>query len=151
VVTELLLSSGLVSQTVATPPTSPLDDRYGRRSARQTAVRNRVTILAVVGVAALVALTALVFAWNRSGPQLRVIVGGYSVVSDDETTVTFSVTKDAGAAVCRVVAQDRTGVVVGSLDEPIPAEETQVDRTVTLRTRGRAVVGTVDSCAFVQG
>jgi Domain of unknown function (DUF4307) len=110
-----------------------------------------VSILAVLGVAALVTVTALVFAWNRSGPQLRVTVGGYDVVSDQETTVTFSVTKDAGAAVCRVIAQDRSGLVVGSLDEPIPAGETQVDRTVTLRTRGRAVVGTVDSCAFVRG
>jgi uncharacterized protein (DUF58 family) len=148
-VTALLLSSGLVSQTVATPPTSPLDERYGRRA---QASRNRVTLLAVVGVGALVAATTLVFAWNRSGPQLQVTVGAYQVVSDDETTVTFSVTKDVGVpAVCRVVAQDRSGTVVGSLDEPIPADERQVDRTVTLRTRGRAVVGTVDSCAVVHG
>jgi MFS family permease len=149
VVTAVLLSSGLVSQTVSSPPTSPLDDRYGRRA---QASRNRVTILAVVGVAALVAATALVFAWNRSGPQLRVSVGGYQVVSDDETSVTFSVTKDDGvAAVCRVIAQDRSGLVVGSSDERIPAAGTEVSRTVSLRTRGRAVVGTVDSCAVVRG
>ena len=73
-------------------------------------------------------------------------VGGYRVVSDDETTVTFSVTKDDGvAAVCRVVAQDRSGAGGGQLGRassrpPGP----QVSRTVTLRTRGRAVVGTVD-------
>jgi uncharacterized protein (DUF58 family) len=134
---------------VANAPTSPLDDRYGRRS---QASRNRVTILAVVGVAALVAVTAVVFAWNRSGPQLQVSVGGYRVVSDDQTSVTFSVSKDDGvAAVCRVIAQDRSGLVVGSSDQQIPATGTQVSRTVTLRTRGRAVVGTVDSCAVVPG
>jgi uncharacterized protein (DUF58 family) len=134
---------------VSTPPTSPLDDRYGRRA---QASRNRVALLAVVGVSALVAATSLVFAWNRSGPQLTVTVGGYQVVSDDETTVTFSVTKDKGvAAVCRVVAQDRSGLVVGRSDERLPAADAQVSRTVTLRTRGRAVVGTVDSCAVVQG
>jgi MFS family permease len=134
---------------VSTPPTSPLDDRYGRRA---QAARNRATILAVVGVAALVAVTALVFAWNRSGPQLRVSVGGYHVISDDQTSVTFSVSKDEGvAAVCRVIAQDRSGLVVGSSDEQIPATGTEVSRTVTLRTRGRAVVGTVDSCAVVRG
>ena len=145
----MLLSSGLVSQTVTSSPTSPLDERYGRRA---QASRNRVTLLAVVGVAALVAATTVVFAWNRSGPQLQVSVGAYQVVSDDQTTVTFSVRKDAGvAAVCRVVAQDRSGTVVGSLDEPIPAGQDQVSRTVTLRTRGRAVVGTVDSCAVVHG
>jgi MFS family permease len=145
----VLLSSGLVSQIVANAPTSPLDDRYGRRS---QASRNRVTILAVVGVAALVAVTAVVFAWNRSGPQLQVSVGGYRVVSDDQTSVTFSVSKDDGvAAVCRVIAQDRSGLVVGSSDQQIPATGTQVSRTVTLRTRGRAVVGTVDSCAVVPG
>jgi uncharacterized protein (DUF58 family) len=106
----------------------------------------------VVGVTALVAATVLVFAWNRSGPQLQVSVGGYRVVSDDETTVTFSVTKDDGvAAVCRVIAQDRSGLVVGSSDERIPAAGTEASRTVSLRTRGRAVVGTVDSCAVVRG
>jgi MFS family permease len=134
---------------VSTPPTSPLDDRYGRRA---QAARNRATILAVVGVAALVAVTGLVFAWNRSGPQLRVSVGGYHVISDDQTSVTFSVSKDEGvAAVCRVIAQDRSGLVVGSSDEQIPASGTEASRTVTLRTRGRAVVGTVDSCAVVRG
>jgi len=137
--------------TPPTPPTpvDPLDERYGRRS---QASRNRATLLAVVGVAALVAATTLVFAWNRSGPQLQVSVGAYRVVSDEETTVTFSVSKDVGvAAVCRVVAEDRSGTVVGSLDEPIPADQAQVSRTVTLRTRGRAVVGTIDSCAVVHG
>jgi uncharacterized protein (DUF58 family) len=138
-----------VSQTVPTEPTSAMDDRYGRRP---QASRNRITLLAVVGVAALFAATTLVFAWSRSGTQVSVSVGAYSVVSDDRTTVTFSVTKPAGTPVsCRVVAQDRSGSVVGSQDVTLPAAGSQVSRTVDLRTRGRAVVGTVDSCVVVHG
>ncbi len=124
-----------------------MDDRYGRRP---QASRNRVALLVVVGIAALFAATTLVFAWSRSGTQVSVSVGAYSVVSDDETTVTFSVTKPDGTAVgCRVIAKDRSGAVVGSQDVTLPAAGHQVSRTVSLRTRGRAVVGTVDSCVVV--
>jgi uncharacterized protein (DUF58 family) len=124
-----------------------MDDRYGRRP---QASRNRVALLVIVGIAALVAATTIVFAWSRSGTQVSVSVGAYSVVSASETTVTFSVTKPDGTAVsCRVIAQDRSGTVVGSQDVTIPAAGQQASRTVTLRTRGRAVVGTVDSCVVV--
>jgi uncharacterized protein (DUF58 family) len=126
-----------------------MDDRYGRRP---QSTRNRVTLLVIVGIAALVAATTLVFAWSRSGAQVSVVVGAYDVVSDEQTSVTFSVTKPDGAQVsCRVVAQDRGGGVVGSSDVTLPAAGRQASRTVTLRTRGRAVIGTVDSCVVVAG
>ena len=126
-----------------------MDDRYGRRP---QASRNRVALLVIVGIAALFAATSLVFAWSRSGTQVGVSVGAYRVVSDDETTVTFAVTKPDGTAVgCRVIAQDRSGAVVGQQDVTLPAAGHQVSRTVSLRTRGRAVLGTVDSCVVVGG
>ena len=130
-----------------TTPTSPLDDRYGRRP---QATRNRVTLLVIVGIAALVAATTLVFAWSHSGPQVSVVVGAYHADSDQQTTVTFDVTKPDGAVVsCRVVAQDIIGAVVGSQDVTLPAAGTQVSRTVKLRTRGLAKIGTVDTCVVV--
>jgi uncharacterized protein (DUF58 family) len=126
-----------------------MDDRYGRRP---QASRNRVMLLAVVGVGALFAATTLIFAWSRSGPQVRVSVGAYKVVSAQETTVTFSVTKPEGTPVtCRVIARDRSGAVVGTQDVTLPAAGQEVSRTVSLRTRGKAVVGTVDSCVVVGG
>jgi len=126
-----------------------MDDRYGRRP---QASRNRITLLAVVGVAVLFAATTIVFAWSRSGAQVSVSVGAYTVISDARTSVTFSVDKPDGTPVsCRVIAQDRSGTVVGSQDVTLPAAGTQVSRTVELRTRGRAVVGKVDSCVVVPG
>ncbi len=126
-----------------------MDDRYGRRP---QATRNRVTLLVIIGIAALVAATTLVFAWSRSGPQVSVVVGAYHVDSDAQISVTFSVTKPDGTPVsCRVIAQNRAGDVVGSSDLTLPAAGRQLSRTVTLRTRGRAVVGTVDSCVVVAG
>jgi uncharacterized protein (DUF58 family) len=132
-----------------TQPTSPMDDRYGRRP---QASRNRITLLAIVGVALLFAATTIVFAWSRSGTQVSVSVGAYKVVSDAQTSVTFAVDKPNGTPVsCRVIAKDRSGSVVGSQDVTLPAAGSQVSRTVVLRTRGRAVLGTVDSCVVVAG
>jgi hypothetical protein len=58
---------------------------------------------------------------------------------------------DGAVVGCRVIAQERSGSVVGSQDVTLPAAGSQVSRTITLRTRGRAVLGTVDSCVVVPG
>ena len=122
---------------------SALDARYGRRP---TSPR-RVRLLAALGVAVLVALVAVLYVWSQAGRGLQVTVSGYTVVSDAETTVSISVIKGEGQRVsCRVVAENRYTDVVGSLDVELPAEGTQVSRTVTLPTRERAVVGAIDSC-----
>jgi hypothetical protein len=127
-----------------------LDERYGRR---QPASRNRRLVLALVGVGILVVATAALFVWIRvAGSQVSVTVGAYDVVSDDQVTVTYTVAKPDGTAVtCRVTAQDRDTNVVGSQDVTLPAAGSELTRTTTLRTRGRAVVGSVDSCVVVGG
>jgi Domain of unknown function (DUF4307) len=129
---------------------SPLDERYGRRP---PASQRRRLVLAMVGVGLLVAATAALFVWIRvAGSGVSFTVGGYDVRSDSQVTVTFTVAKPDGTAVsCRVTAQDRVRDVVGSQDVTLPAAGSELTRTTTLRTRGRAVVATVDSCVVVGG
>jgi uncharacterized protein (DUF58 family) len=107
----------------------------------------------VLGVAMLVVVVLAVFAWSRSGPPTATFtVTGYEVRSDDQVRVDFTVDKpDGTGATCRVQAQDRSGAVVGSVDVAVPAPGSTVARSVTLPTRGRAVVGTVSSCVLDPG
>jgi Domain of unknown function (DUF4307) len=126
-----------------------LDERYGRR--RRAPRRARV--LAVLGVLVLVLLTVAAFVWSRWGrTDVTWTVIGYSVESDSLTWVDFQVDKPDGTAVsCRVIAEDRFFDVVGSSDVPVPAAGAHVRQTVTLRTLGRAVTGTVKSCTVSPG
>jgi microcompartment protein CcmK/EutM len=131
------------------PDDELLAERYGRR---RPGSRRRALVLAVVGVLVLVALTAGMFAWQRSKPQASAQVVAYKVLSDDQVLVIVHVAKPEGRAVaCRVVAQDRTGGVVGSADVAFPAPGTSAQHTTTLRTRGKAVVAVVDSCTMQGG
>jgi hypothetical protein len=128
------------------PDEALLADRYGQRGAGG---RRRGLVLALVGVLVLVGLTAGMFAWRQSTPQAAATVVGYRVLSDDQIQVVVAVDKPEGRPVtCRVVAQDRTGGVVGSTDVAFPAAGSSAQQTTTLRTRGRAVVGLVDSCTM---
>jgi len=120
-----------------------LDARYGRRAGRA----GRVRVLAAVGVLAAVAAVTVVFVWSRSGSTVSASVTSYQVLSDTRTSVSFTVDKADGQQVsCRVVAQDRYTDVVGSVDVTVPAAHAQVSLTVTVPTRGLAVVAVVDSC-----
>ena len=131
-------------------PASASADRYGRRP--PLSPRRRL-LLALAGVGVLVGLTLAFFLWQRaSGDQVDWTLLGYSVRSDSQVLVDFTVSKPAGTAVsCRVVAQDSTMTVVGSLDVDLPAAGAQVRRSVVVPTRARAVVGTVDTCVARKG
>ena len=120
-----------------------LDARYGRRAGRP----GRARVLALVGVAVLVALVVALFAWSRGGSSVRATVGSYQVLSDARTSISFVVDKADGQRVsCRVIAQDRYTDEVGSVDVTLPAAGSHLPVTVTVPTRGRAVVALVDSC-----
>jgi len=120
-----------------------LDDRYGRA----TRPPGRLRLLAVVGMLILVAAVTAVFIWSKAGRTLSATVTSYQTLSDSATTVSFVVDKSAGQRVsCRVVAQDRYTDVVGTVDVTVPAPKAQVSVTVIVPTRGRAVIGLVDSC-----
>ncbi len=119
--------------------------RYGRRQTRPG--RRGIVVLVAVAVA-----TAVVLGWwwysEGSQPTLEYAPAAYVVISDTSVRVTFSVTKDKDATVtCRIIAQDEASDVIGTQDVTIGAGTSTSQHTVTLVTRGRAVLGTVDSCA----
>jgi hypothetical protein len=129
---------------------SALDARYGRRA---PASRARTIALAVAGVGLLVAATTAVYVWKGGArPLIVYTVSGYQVSGAASTRVDFTVDKPAGLAVtCRVEAQDAAGDVVGSQDVPLPAAGKEIATSVTLLTRGLAVLGTVVSCGPTHG
>jgi hypothetical protein len=124
-------------------------ERYGRRG---VAPRRRL-LLGVAGVVLLVVVVSAFFVWSQHRPdRAEATVVGYQVIEPDRIRVDFDVDKPDGvAAVCRVVAQDRTAGVIGSTDVTIEAAGDSVQKSVTFRTRGTAVVGLVDSCTLTSG
>jgi hypothetical protein len=125
---------------------SRLDARYGRRPPNP----RRVRLLVAAGLAVLLALAIVLYAWSRSGSGLVWTVTGYHADSSTQTTVSFSVSKGADQRIsCRIIAKDRYTDVVGSIDVTLAEKGTRVARTVHLPTRGLAVIGTVDSCRVV--
>ena len=81
--------------------------------------------------------------------SLDYAVVSYVVRDDHSVEVEFRLDKDpAVAAVCRVVAQNRDQEVIGTIDVAVPAgpQTGRTQQAVTVRTRERAIVGTVQSC-----
>lgn|GEM_PF-2095941 len=123
-----------------------LDARYGRLAARP----GRVRLLVAGAVVLLLGLVVTLFLWSQAAGSLAYTVSGYAVLSDTQMTVSFSVDKPDGQLVgCRVVAQDRYTDVVGSVDVRLPRAGSHQAMTVTVPTRGLAVVGLVQSCKAV--
>ena len=125
---------------------SRLDARYGRRPPNP----RRRRLLVALGLAMLVGVAAVLYGWSRSGSGLSWTVSGYHVDSPTQMRVSFSVDKGSDQRVsCRIVAKDRYTDVVGSVDVTLAEKGTRVGRTVTFPTRGKAVIGTVDTCRVV--
>ncbi|WP_040883946.1 DUF4307 domain-containing protein [Janibacter sp. HTCC2649] len=95
-------------------------------------------------------LAVIVWFALASANALRADVTAYKVVSDAQITVSYDVHRPDGAAVrCTVEAQDTRHGRVGVADDDVPSGAKSVNRTVTVRTSARAVVGVVSSCVRV--
>jgi hypothetical protein len=119
--------------------------RYGRpRRDRRTKVRNYALIGA--GVAAMTAVVSY-FGLRAASPPISATVLSYSVTSAHSVTVRFEVTKSSTkAAVCVVEAPDVNSDIVGRTVVNVPAGQSRVTLSTTLRTTDRAIMGEVEQC-----
>jgi hypothetical protein len=130
-------------------PTFPAG-RYGRRRDPARGRRRWITAaLAAILVGACVLIAVKLFQQYAQAPY-RVRIISVTDLSDTAVTVTFEVTRPAGAAtVCTVLAHSRGGEQVGRATVPVGADdpdETVVRVTYTLPTKKRPVTGEVPGC-----
>ena len=105
-------------------------------------------VIGTIGISIIVAV--IVWFALASANALTAETTHYSNVTDSQITVRYDVHRPDGAAVrCTIEAQDTRHGRVGTITDDVPAGPTSVNRTVTVRTSARAVVGVVSSCVRV--
>lgn len=117
------------------------NDRYGIRPKNQW--RAPAIILAIVGLSWL--------SWaglHHSNPPIRFSLISYSITSDREISVRYSVQRlDKNASViCTLIARDFYKEVVGQIDDLIEPGLANLERTTTVKSRGPAVNANVIGC-----
>lgn len=124
-----------------------LDVRYGRTPER----RRRARLTAVLAGVLVVAAVAAWAVWTGIGGSVSSFEAdtvSSRVIDDERTEVRWLVTGRAGTAfVCAIEAQDRTGIVVGLVEQrvPVTGSGNRAGDTV-VRTVRRAANGLIASC-----
>jgi hypothetical protein len=122
---------------------SPFDynDRYGIKKGRNW-----------VGFAVFIAIAGIGWVtWaglHHSNPAISVQLISFSVTSDRETSIRYSVDRNGveGPVICTLITRDFYRNIVGQLDEEIPAGEGIVELTTSVATRIEAVNADVQGC-----
>jgi len=122
---------------------SPFDynDRYGIKKGQNW-----------VGFAVLIAIAGIGWlTWaglHHSNPPIRVQLISFTVISDRETSIRYSVDRDGveGPVVCTLIARDYYKNIVGQLDEEIPAGQGKIGQRTSVATRIEAVNADVLGC-----
>lgn len=122
-----------------------LDERYGRNTSKSN--HRLWRILLVLGGVIFVS-TAIWAAYNLSHSDVSWQDRGYSVHSDHDMTVFFSVTMDPGtSARCTIEALNINYAQVGIIEVDIPAsDERTTVHSAQLATQELAVTGVVNTC-----
>jgi len=122
---------------------NPFDynDRYGIKKGQ-----NRVGFAVLIAIAGIGWLT-----WaglHHSNPPIRVQLISFTVISDRETSIRYSVDRDGveGPVVCTLIARDYYKNIVGQLDEEIPAGQGKIEQRTSVATRIEAVNADVLGC-----
>jgi hypothetical protein len=122
---------------------SPFDynDRYGIKKGQ-----NWVGFAIFIAIAGIGWLT-----WaglHHSNPPIRVQLISFTVNSDRETSIRYSVDRDGveGPVVCTLIARDYYKNIVGQLDEEIPAGQGKIEQRTSVATRIEAVNADVLGC-----
>jgi hypothetical protein len=117
------------------------DDRYGIKKGR-----NWVGFAVFIAVAGIGWLT-----WaglHHSNPPIRVQLISFTVESDRETSIRYSVDRDGvyDPVICTLIARDYYKNIVGQLDEEVPAGQGKVELRTSVATRIEAVNADVLGC-----
>jgi len=85
---------------------------------------------------------------HHSRPELTFRLISFNVTDDRNTEIRFEATRrDADRELtCTLVARDFDKLIVGQIDDVIPAGQGYIDRTTTIPTRNLAATATVLRC-----
>jgi hypothetical protein len=117
------------------------DDRYG--------IKKGVNW---VGFAVLLAIAGIGWlTWaglHHSNPPIRVQLISFTVESDRETSIRYSVDRNGveGPVICTLIARDYYKNIVGQLDEEVAAGQGKVELRTSVATRIEAVNADVLGC-----
>jgi hypothetical protein len=103
----------------------------------------------VAGVILSIGLIWLIWAGlHHSRPELTFRLISFNVTDDRETEIRFEATRrDVNRELtCTLVARDFDKLIVGQIDDVIPAGQGYIDRTTTIPTRNLAATATVLRC-----
>jgi hypothetical protein len=123
-----------------------LASRYGRT--KKAAKRDRIFAI-VVAAAALVGF--LIWGISTTAMNANDVtseVRGFTVISNEQTEVKFSITRPKQASVlCQVEILDATFAIVG-YREALVLSNAPTEQTVLVNTTGRGTTGVVKACWF---
>jgi len=117
------------------------NERYGLRKKRSW-----------VGIALITAIVGVGWiTWAglyHSNPEIRAQLISFTVDSDREVSVRYSVDRDSAEAVsiCTVIARDFYKDIVGQIDVEIPSGKEKVELVSVVPTRSLAVNADVSTC-----
>jgi hypothetical protein len=103
----------------------------------------------IAGVILSIGLIWLIWAGlHHSRPELTFRLISFNVTDDRNTEIRFEATRrDADRELtCTLVARDFDKLIVGQIDDVIPAGQGYIDRTTTIPTRNLAATATVLRC-----
>ena len=117
------------------------EDRYGVRASRGWKLP--ATLIAIIGIIWI--FWAGLF---HSKPEFRTELISFSVVSDEQVSIRYSVQrKDASvAATCTLQARDIKKNIVGEIEDEITPGRANFERITKIPTRSAAVTADVTRC-----
>jgi hypothetical protein len=117
------------------------NDRYGIKPASRWRP--------IAGVILSIGLIWLLWAGlHHSRPELTFRLISFNVIDDRNTEIRFEATRrdENRELTCTLVARDFDKLIVGQIDDVIPAGQGYIDRTTTIPTRNLAATATVLRC-----
>ena len=116
-------------------------DRYGIKPA----TRWRPVAGVILGIGLIWLLWA---GLHHARPEITYRLISFTVPNDRETVIRFEATRrDADRELtCTLVARDFDKLIVGQIDDVIPAGQGYIDRSTTIPTRNLAATATVLRC-----